>query len=216
MFCKNCGSPVEENDMVCKNCGSLTEYGEKVSRHEAMPPTDANPAVNPDGTLKANDSASQPSQGVNLNDQFASGAGGYQPPESAQTPNNAYQQSGYQPGMQSGGYQPGQNPPPQGGYYYSPQNGGYRPPQESSASNGMAIAGFVCSFFIPLLGLIFSIIGLNRSKNMYGKGRGFAIAGIVISIVIWILNIVVLQSIMKDVANYYGMVFETFRIFTGA
>lgn len=88
MFCKNCGSPVEENDMVCKNCGSLTEYGEKVSRHEAMPPTDANPAVNPDGTLKENASASQPAQGINLNDQF--GAGGYQPPESAQTPNNTY------------------------------------------------------------------------------------------------------------------------------
>lgn len=215
MFCKNCGSPVEENDMVCKNCGSLTEYGEKVSRHEAMPPTDANPAVNPDGTLKENASASQPAQGINLNDQFGAGAGGYQPPESAQTPNNAYQQSGYQPGMQNGGYQPGQNPPPQGSYYYSPQNGGYQPPQEASGSNGMAIAGFVCSFFIPLLGLIFSIIGLNRSKNMYGKGRGLAIAGIVISVVMWVFNFIVMDSLL-DQLNSYAMIFETLRMFTGA
>lgn len=53
--------------------------------------------------------------------------------------------------------------------------------QPQPQSNGMAIAGFVCSFFIAILGLIFSIIGLNRSKQMGGKGRGLAIAGIIIS-----------------------------------
>lgn len=207
MFCKNCGSSVEENDMFCKNCGSLTEYGEKVSRHEALPPANAASAVNPDGTLKEGGlSGGSDVRGVNLNDQFGTGAGGYQPPESAQTPNNSYRQSGYQPG---------QNPSdPQGGYYYSPQNG-YQPPQAASGSNGMAIAGFVCSFFFPLLGLIFSIIGLNRSKNMFGKGKGLAIAGIVISVVMWILNIMFL-NVLDGIIDSYAMIFETLRMFTGA
>ena len=46
-------------------------------------------------------------------------------------------------------------------------------------SNGMAIAGFVLSFFIPLLGLIFSILGLKRSKET-NTGKGLSTAGITI------------------------------------
>ncbi|MDE7452922.1 MAG: zinc-ribbon domain-containing protein [Clostridia bacterium] len=50
-------------------------------------------------------------------------------------------------------------------------------------SNGFAIAGFVLSLFGGILGLIFSIIGLQKSKlpEYNGNGRGLAIAGIVIS-----------------------------------
>jgi len=54
---------------------------------------------------------------------------------------------------------------------------------EQQKSNGMATAGFVLAFFIPLLGMIFSIIGLTKSKDS-GKGKGLAIAGIVISLVV--------------------------------
>ena len=43
-------------------------------------------------------------------------------------------------------------------------------------TNGMAIAGFVCSFLIPLVGLILSIIGLKKSKILNdGKGLSTAI-----------------------------------------
>lgn len=181
MFCKNCGSPVNDEDMVCKNCGAMTEYGEKVSRHEAMPPR--NNAVNPDGNLN---------QGPNLNDQFGGAQGGYQPPYSAQNTNN---------------------PNGQGGYYYAPQNTPYYQPQ-ATGSNGMAIAGFVCAFLVPLLGLIFSIIGLNKSKTLGGKGKGLAIAGIVISIVVWIFNIVVLNSFLNSV-NEYAMIVRTLGLFAG-
>ena len=48
-------------------------------------------------------------------------------------------------------------------------------------SNGYAIAGFVLSFFIPLLGLIFGALGLSRSKEIGGEGRGFAIGALIIS-----------------------------------
>lgn len=63
-------------------------------------------------------------------------------------------------------------------------------------NNGMAIAGFVCSFFFPLLGLIFSIIGFNRSKLMYGKNRGLALAGIIISSVLLFFNLIYLLALL--------------------
>jgi hypothetical protein len=51
-------------------------------------------------------------------------------------------------------------------------------------TNGMAIAGFVLSFFCSPLGLIFSAIGLSQTnRDPSQSGRGLAIAGLVISIV---------------------------------
>ena len=44
--------------------------------------------------------------------------------------------------------------------------------KKNDETNGMAIAGFVCSFFIPLLGWIFGGLGLKKSKEINkGKGR---------------------------------------------
>lgn len=67
--------------------------------------------------------------------------------------------------------------PPQGGQY------GWTQPVPPQKWNGFAIAGFVVSFFISLVGLILSIIGLDQTKKRNEKGHGLAIAGIVISIV---------------------------------
>lgn len=58
-------------------------------------------------------------------------------------------------------------------------------------TSGMAIAGFVLSFFCGLLGLIFSIMGQQECKNSRGEvgGEGLAIAGIIISIVNMLLGL---------------------------
>ena len=56
-------------------------------------------------------------------------------------------------------------------------------------TNGMAIAGFILSFFIPLLGLIFSIIGLKRSKEA-NNGKGLSTAGIIISCITMVITII--------------------------
>lgn len=77
-------------------------------------------------------------------------------------------------------------------YYQAP---GYTP-QKAEKSNDLAIAGFILSFFLPLVGLILSAIGLAKSKKpeFNGNGRGLAIAGVVLSsvfIVIAILFIVI-------------------------
>lgn len=50
-------------------------------------------------------------------------------------------------------------------------------------NNTMAIVGFVMSFFQPTIGLIFSIIGMNQIKKTNEPGKGFALAGIIISAV---------------------------------
>ena len=59
-----------------------------------------------------------------------------------------------------------------------------------SSSNGMAIAGFILSFFIPLLGLIFSILGLKRSKET-NNGKGLSTAGIIISCITMVITLII-------------------------
>lgn len=66
------------------------------------------------------------------------------------------------------------------------------PNHATGGSNGMAIAGFIMAFIIPLLGLIFSIIGLNRANERPDqKGRGLAIAGIILSSVLMLINLII-------------------------
>ena len=61
----------------------------------------------------------------------------------------------------------------------------------NQSSNGLAIAGFVvsiCSLFINfggivgLIGTILSAVGLSKVKST-GKGKGFAIAGLIMGII---------------------------------
>jgi type II secretory pathway pseudopilin PulG len=59
----------------------------------------------------------------------------------------------------------------------------YPPRPIPTRTSGLAIAGFVCSFFCGLLGLILSILGRNECKRSGGTlgGEGLALAGIIIS-----------------------------------
>ena len=52
---------------------------------------------------------------------------------------------------------------------------------QGEKENGMAIAGFVCSFFVPVLGWVFGGIGLSKALKRGGKGKGFAIAALAIA-----------------------------------
>ncbi len=53
--------------------------------------------------------------------------------------------------------------------------------EEKPQKNGMAVAGFVCSFFTPILGWVFGGIGLSRAAKRGGKGKNFSIAAIAIA-----------------------------------
>ncbi len=84
------------------------------------------------------------------------------------------------------GQQPQPPPYQPQGPYGQPPYGGQAPygqyPYAQAKTNGLAIAGFVLSFFISLVGLVLSIIALNQINKSNGmqKGKGLAIAGIII------------------------------------
>ena len=56
--------------------------------------------------------------------------------------------------------------------------------------NGMCIAGFVLSFFVSILGLIFSAVGYKQATDRNEGGRGLAIAGLILSIVFICVKII--------------------------
>ena len=78
----------------------------------------------------------------------------------------------------------------------------HQEPQPQGA-NGFAIVGFIFSFFFPLLGLIFSIVGLAKANQLNGRGRGLAGWGLALSI-IGILVIVIVYIV------YFAAVFGSF------
>lgn len=114
-----------------------------------------------------------------------------QPQYGQQSP---YAQSQYGQYAQGGGQQYGQpdytqnmpNYAPYGQYNQSQYGNGYSP--EPTTWNGLCIAGFVCSFLVPIVGLILSIVALTQINRTGEKSRGMAIAGIVISIVVWVFS----------------------------
>ena len=61
--------------------------------------------------------------------------------------------------------------------------------QTEKKTNVLAILGFVFSFLVALIGLILSIIGLSKSKEL-NSGRGLSIAGIIISVLNMVLGLV--------------------------
>src|SRR5262245_8984057 len=89
-------------------------------------------------------------------------------------------------------------PPP-----YPPPGPPMRPPRTS----GLAIAGFVCSFFCGLVGLILSIMGRSECKRSGGQvqGAGLALAGIIISSISLFFGVIgVLAAIAIPAFMDYG------------
>lgn len=108
--------------------------------------------------------------------------GGAVPP---QTPYNPYMQGG----------QPNGQPGWSGSY-------GSVPPEANQKYNGLAIAGFICSFLVSLPGLILSIVGLNQIKKQGGKGKGLAIAGIIISAASMVIQVILVIALIVGGVSY--------------
>jgi hypothetical protein len=125
---------------------------------------------------------------------------GATPQPQAQQPNPYAQEYGYAGQQQY--TQPGYGQAPQQPYGqpYAQQPAAY--PQDRW--NGMAIAGFVCSFLFSIVGLVLSIIGYNQTKKTGEKGKELALAGIIISglsIVMTIVMIIAFVVIGVSVAG---------------
>ncbi|MDR1196820.1 MAG: DUF4190 domain-containing protein [Candidatus Nomurabacteria bacterium] len=57
-------------------------------------------------------------------------------------------------------------------------------------TNGLAIAGFICSFFVSVLGIILGAVALGQIKKTGEGGKGLATAGIVIGAVSMVISII--------------------------
>lgn len=161
MYCPDCGNELDGNG-VCSVCGR---------RFDAK----GNPAENKNDADKSG-SATGAQQTQNA--QQTQGAQNAQQAQGAQNAQQQYSQNGGYGGY-GYGYTNGYYGAPGGNYGYGY---GYMQPQSDTA-NSYAIAGFVLSFIVPLVGLIISVLGYRKAKEMNGCGKGFAVAGIVISAV---------------------------------
>jgi hypothetical protein len=107
--------------------------------------------------------------------------GGFPQPEAYPGSGEFAQSGGFpqqQPFAGPGDYPGAGIPYPAGPGYPPPGYPGAPPPKQS---NGFALAGAILCF-LPIFGLIFSIIGLVRAKALGGAGRTAATVGIVLSV----------------------------------
>lgn len=80
--------------------------------------------------------------------------------------------------------------------------------KNNNENNTISIVGFILSFIIPVVGLILSIIGLSKSKELNNKGKGLSISGIIISSIMLIFNFIFTFSIIEDILNESDNKFE--------
>jgi len=92
------------------------------------------------------------------------GPGGYAPP-------------GGSPGAPGSPFAPPPPMPPVYGY-------GYQPPRPTTTSSVAIVA--LCLFWLPLVGLVLSIIGMVKTAKGKARGRGLAITALVLSILVTI------------------------------
>ncbi len=78
-----------------------------------------------------------------------------------------------------------------GSAYGQPWGAPMPPPQQS---NGTAVAAIIFAFLIPLVGFILGIVGVVKSRNAGGKGRGLSITAIIVSILVPIILVATLFS----------------------
>lgn len=74
-------------------------------------------------------------------------------------------------------------------------------PQQPTKTNAMAIWGFILAIFLPLIGLILSIVAVNQIKKSHEGGKGLAIAGIIIGSILFFFQILFFIGIVNSAKN---------------
>ena len=86
---------------------------------------------------------------------------------------------------------------PSGGYGNQPSG----QPQDGPPTDVVSIVGLVLAFLLAPIGLVVSIVGLTRTAGGRRKGRGFAIAGIIVSVVVSLIVAAVTVAVVSLVKN---------------
>ena len=83
--------------------------------------------------------------------------------------------------------------------------------QEIVDKNGFSMAGIICSFcglitcgITSLAGIVLSVLGLKKSKELNGVGKTMAITGIISGVVITVFMALAFLSIIVLSNNTYG------------
>ena len=77
-------------------------------------------------------------------------------------------------------------------------------PQSAGTAAGynvLAIIGFILAFVFNIAGLVVSLIALSKIKKTGERGRGLAIAGVIISIVSIIFGIIYIAVVLPAIMN---------------
>lgn len=77
-------------------------------------------------------------------------------------------------------------------------------PQSAGTAAGynvLAIVGFILAFVFNIAGLVVSLIALSKIKKTGERGRGLALAGVIISIVSIIFGIIYITVLLPAVMN---------------
>lgn len=72
-----------------------------------------------------------------------------------------------------------------------------RPPIQNTGTSGLAIGGFIAAFFVPFVGVILGGVALSSISKTGQKGRGLAIAAIVIGLLISVIYLFVNFDIFR-------------------
>lgn len=83
------------------------------------------------------------------------------------------------------------------------QNQNMQAPEIQKDKSGMAVAGFILAFLIPIVGIVLSVIGLKSRKH------GLAIAGIIVSVFMMVVQIAVFGILFGLTSNSVSDVQET-------
>jgi hypothetical protein len=93
-----------------------------------------------------------------------------------------------------------------GGPIPNPSNGGpppapaYDQPAAPDPGRTLGIVGFILAFFVSPAGIVVSAIGLVKSRQA-GRKNGLALAGLILSIVFFVVTVLFLVSVAATVAS---------------
>jgi hypothetical protein len=85
--------------------------------------------------------------------------------------------------------------------YGAPGAAPYAAPAPQQGTNGLAIAGLILAFLIAPVGFILSIIALIQTRKRQQKGRGLAIAGVIVSVLSMLASIAIVVAIFATVGK---------------
>ena len=194
MFCPNCGNHIlDANASFCPNCGAqLNSFTQGNDQSSAQQDFQQN---SQQGSQQYSQQKSKKKSQQNYNQHSEQASQKKSQQDSQQNSQQDSQQSWYNQ------------------FNYTPPQQDCTPCAPSANYNGLSIAGFSLScaailfnifFVLPgIVGLILSIIGLCQCNKRSEKGRGLAIAGIVIGAVLTLLMILTYAGLILAFDNAF-------------